>query len=236
MNHTNRFAMPDMAHPLGTDQFGRDVLSRIMVASRAALLVGLCSVTIGTAAGMVIGAAAAMSGRVARSVLICIVDGMMAFPGILIASMLVAILGKGLLSAVMAIGVFMVPSYSKLVYSIVLDNRQKLHIKAAQSYGSNPLRIVFFHIFPDMLPRLITQFSASVGGAIMLESSLSFLGLGIQPPSPSWGMMLREASQFILNYPFLSIPPGAILLIAVLGFNLLGDGLNDAWIGRSSNR
>ena len=148
--------------------------------------------------------------------------------------MLVTVLGKGILGSVLAIGIFMIPTFSRLVYSMVLENKQRLYVKAAQSYGCSRRRIVLHHMLPDMLPRLITQFSSSIGGAVLLESSLSFLGLGIQPPTPSWGMMLSEARQFVLSYPYIAVAPGVVLLITVLGFNLLGDGLNDRFVKRSS--
>ncbi len=234
MDTANRFALPCAAHLLGTDQFGRDVLSRIMVASRWALLVGLCSVAAGALMGMIIGALAAMMGGVVRAITMRFIDALMSFPGILLAMMLVVVVGKGILGAVLAIGIFMIPSFSRLVYSMVLENKQHLYVKAAQSYGCSKRKIVFSHILPDMLPRLITQFSSSIGGAVLLESSLSFLGLGIQPPTPSWGMMLNEARQFVLSYPYIALPPGLILLVTVLGFNLLGDGLNDKLVKRSS--
>ena len=220
MDTLNRFALPSAAHLLGTDQFGRDVLSRIMEASRWALLVGVCSVTVGALAGSIIGASAAMLKGAVRAVIMRFIDGMMSFPGIL--------------GAVLAIGLFMVPTFSRLVYSMVLENKHRLYIKAAHSYGCSGGYIVLFHMLPDMLPRLITQFSSSIGGAVLLESSLSFLGLGIQPPTPSWGMMLNEARQFVLNYPYIAIAPGVVLLITVLGFNLLGDGLNDRLVKRRS--
>ena len=214
MDTLNRFALPSAAHLLGTDQFGRDVLSRIMEASRWALLVGVCSVTVGALAGSIIGASAAMLKGAVRAVIMRFIDGMMSFPGILLAMMLVTVLGKGILGAVLAIGLFMVPTFSRLVYSMVLENKQRLYIKAAHSYGCSGGYIVLFHMLP--------------------ESSLSFLGLGIQPPTPSWGMMLNEARQFVLNYPYIAIAPGVVLLITVLGFNLLGDGLNDRLVKRRS--
>lgn len=188
----------------------------------------------GRAAGSIIGASAAMLKGAVRAVIMRFIDGMMSFPGILLAMMLVTVLGKGILGAVLAIGLFMVPTFSRLVYSMVLENKQRLYIKAAHSYGCSGGYIVLFHMLPDMLPRLITQFSSSIGGAVLLESSLSFLGLGIQPPTPSWGMMLNEARQFVLNYPYIAIAPGVVLLITVLGFNLLGDGLNDRLVKRRS--
>lgn len=234
MNTANRFALPGAVHLLGTDQFGRDVLSRIMAASRWALLSGLCSVAVGAVLGMAVGALAAMAGSIVQSVAMRFIDALMSFPGILLAMMLVVVVGKGVWGAVLAIGIFMVPTFSRLVYSMVLENKQRLYVKAARSYGCSRRRLVFFHIFPDMLPRLITQFSSSIGSAVLLESSLSFLGLGIQPPTPSWGMMLNEARQFVLNYPYIAVAPGLALLVTVLGFNLLGDGLNDRLIKRRS--
>jgi len=234
METASRFELPNPRHLLGTDQFGRDVLSRIMAASRSALLVGLCSVGLGAAVGTLAGSVSAMSTPVIRSTIMRFIDGMMAFPGILLAMMLVAVIGKGLRGALIAIAIFMIPSYSRLAYSMVLENKQKLHVKAARSYGCGPGRIVVSHILPDMLPRLVTQFSSSIGGAVLIESSLSFLGLGIQPPVASWGMMLNEARQFVLQHPFLAVPPGMVLLVTVLGFNLWGDGLNDFLIGGSS--
>ncbi len=232
MDTAHRFALPSAQHLLGTDQFGRDVLSRIMVGSQNALLVGLISVSLGSIVGIFIGAVAGMANSKISTVIMRFIDGLMAFPGILLAMMLVAIIGKGLINAAIAIAVFMVPSFARVVYTMVLDIKSRLYIKACRSYGCTPIRLVVVHMIPDMLPRLITQFTASIGGAILTESSLSFLGLGIQPPSPSWGMMLSETRQFILSYPYVAIAPGVVLLITVLGFNLLGDALNDMLIGR----
>ncbi len=234
MNTSNRFALPGAGHLFGTDQFGRDILARVMIASRSALLVGVGSVGVGTAIGMIIGATAAMSNKLIQSVIMRIIDGLMAFPGILLAMMLVMVLGKGLINSVIAIGIFMVPSFSRLVYSMILENKQKLYIKAARSYGCSSGRLVISHMLPDMLPRLITQLSSAIGAAVMTESSLSFLGLGIQPPSASWGLMLSEAQRYVLSYPSIAIAPGLVLMITVLGFRLLGDGLNDLLVRRGS--
>ncbi len=229
MDTLNRFALPSAAHLLGTDQFGRDVLSRIMEASRWALLVGVCSVTVGALAGSTIGASAAMLKGAVRAVIMRFIDGMMSFPGILLAMMLVTVLGKGF----WALGLLWFATFSRLVYPWCW-RINSAYIKAAHSYGCSGGYIVLFHMLPDMLPRLITQFSSSIGGAVLRESSLSFLGLGIQPPTHSWGMMLNEARQFVLNYPYIAIAPGVVLLITVLGFNLLGDGLNDRLVKRRS--
>ncbi len=230
----HRFEHASTEHLLGTDQFGRDVLSRIMVASRSALLVGIISVLSGALIGMVIGSLSALSPKGIQIVMMRVIDGIMAFPGILLALMLCAVLGKGMWNAVIAIAVFNIPSFARLSYSMILEIRTRLYIKAAKSYGVGKIRMIFSHMLPVMIARLITQLSSAIGSAILTESSLSFLGLGIQPPSTSWGMMLSEARQYVLTYPYIAIAPGVILLMAVLGFNLIGDGLNDYFVKRSS--
>lgn len=229
-----RFAAPSAAHLLGTDQFGRDILSRTMVASQVALLVGLGSVAAGALVGTVVGAVAAMGNRVVRGVVMRVVDGLMAFPGILLALMLVLVMGRGLASALVAIAVFTVPTFARLVQSLVLEARSSLYVKAARSYGCSAGGIVARQILPNVMPRLATQFTSSVAGAMLLEASLSFLGLGVQPPATSWGLMLNEALQYVLTYPCLAVAPGAALLVAALGFSLLGDGLNDRLIWRGA--
>ncbi|WP_156290676.1 ABC transporter permease [Oceanobacillus salinisoli] len=232
MNTKERLLSPSVEYLLGTDQFGRDILSRIMVSSRYALFIGLVSVSIGAAIGLFIGAIAATSKGIIQGLLMRMIDGLMAFPGILLAMMLVAVLGEGLWNAVLAIGIFMIPVFARLSYSLVLDQKDELYIKAAQSYGTSRTRIIFKHLLPTIMPRIITQFSASIGNAILIESSLSFLGLGVQPPDASWGLMLSESRQYTLTYPFLSVPPGIILVITVLGFNLIGDAVNDSMVKR----
>lgn len=229
-----RFAAPSAAHLLGTDQFGRDILSRTMVAAQSALLVGVGSVAAGALAGVAVGALAAMAGRAVRAVVMRVVDGLMAFPGILLALVLVLVLGRGLVGALVAIAVFMVPTFARLTCSLVLEARSALYVKAARSYGCSRARIVARQVMPNILPRLATQFTASAGSAMLLESSLSFLGLGVQPPQASWGLMLNESLQYALSYPGIAVAPGVALLLAVLGFNLLGDGLNDRLVERGA--
>lgn len=236
MNISQRFLNTDFNsdHILGTDNFGRDVLSRIMYGSRNVLLVGVGSVTLGTVVGIILGALAAMFKKVASTVIMRIMDGLMAFPGILLALMLVTVVGRGIKGSIIAISIFMVPVFSRLVYTMILDTENLLYIKASRSYGSSNFQIFIRHFIPAMLPRLITQYSSSIGSAVMIETSLSFLGLGIQPPFASWGLMLSEARQFFLVYPYLAVAPGIAIIITVLGFNLIGDGLNDILIHRGS--
>jgi len=236
MNISDRFIKPseNSEYILGTDNFGRDILSRIMIGSRTVLMVGIGSVSIGAFIGIALGALSAQFKRVIGSVIMRVMDGLMAFPGILLAMMLVTVVGRGVQGSIIAISIFMIPTFARLVNSMMLDTESLLYIKAAKSYGSTNMRIFFKHFIPAMLPKLITQFSSAVGSAIMIETSLSFLGLGIQPPNASWGLMLSEARQFFLQYPYLAVAPGIAIIITVLGFNLIGDGLNDLLIKRRS--
>lgn len=234
MSLTQRFSAPTSEHLLGTDQYGRDILSRTMVSAQAALLVGLGSVSLGALAGTIVGTTAAMSARGVRAVIMRVVEGLMAFPGILLALVLVLVIGRGLTSSLVAIAVFMVPTFARLTYSLAMEARGTLYVKAARSYGSSPVRIVARQILPNMLPRIVTQLTSSVGTAMLLESSLSFLGLGVQPPTASWGNMLQEALQYALTFPGVALAPGCALMLAVLGFNLLGDGLNDLLVRRGA--
>ena len=227
MDIYNRFQGPSAEYLLGTDHFGRDILSRIMSGSLVALSSALLSVTIGALLGIVIGLVSALSPKYVSSILQRIIDALMAFPTILIALMLVTIAGKGILPSALAVALAIVPVFSRLVYTMILETKEKLYIKAAVSYGAGRFRIAAFHLFPPMFSRLVTQFTSSIGRAILLESSLSFLGLGIQPPSSSLGMMLSEARSYVLTYPYQAIPAGTTLLLIVLGFNLLGDGLSE---------
>jgi len=236
MNISDRFIKPsdNSEYILGTDNFGRDILSRIMIGSRTVLTVGIGSVCIGAFIGIALGALSAQFKRVVGSAIMRVMDGLMAFPGILLAMMLVTVVGRGAQGSIIAISIFMIPTFARLVNSMMLDTESLLYIKAAKSYGSTNMQIFFKHFIPAMLPKLITQFSSAVGSAVMIETSLSFLGLGIQPPNASWGLMLSEARQFFLQYPYLAVAPGIAIIMTVLGFNLIGDGLNDLLIKRRS--
>lgn len=238
MNLPDRFIHPgeNPLYPFGTDNFGRDILSRIMYGSRNVLKVGVLSVAFGCVIGSALGAVAAILKGPVAAVVMRAIDGLMSFPGILLSMMMVTVVGKGSKGAIIAITVFMVSPFARLVYSLILDNESLLFIKAAKSHGVGNLRLLFSHYLPILLPRLITQCSASIGAAIMIETSLSFLGLGIQPPNASWGLMLSEARQYFLQYPYLAVPPGIAIAVTVLGFNLLGDGLNDFLIARRSKQ
>lgn len=228
-----RFAAPSLAHLLGTDHFGRDTLSRIMRATQPALLIGVGSVLLGAVVGVLLGAVAAGL-RLVRPVLMRLVDALMAFPGILLAMMFIMALGRGLVGTFIAVAIFMVPTFARLTCNLVLELRRRPFITAARSYGSSRWRLFWRQILPNVLPRLVTQLSSCVGRALLLEAALSFLGLGVQPPAPSWGVMVSDALTYIYTYPGQILAPGLALMIAVLGFNLLGDGLNDALVKRGA--
>ncbi len=236
MHLDEKFISPGLnqKYLLGTDHFGRDILSRIMYGSQSIVIVCLFAVAAGGFAGSLLGGMAGiLKGRVS-SVIMRAIDGLMAFPGILLAMMMVVVVGKGRDGAIVAISIFMIPSFARLVYSLILDTETNLYIKAARSYEIGKRRLLLKHYLPVILPRLITLFTACIGSAIMIETSLSFLGLGVQPPNASWGLMLNEARQNFLQYPYLAIPSGIAISLAVLGFNLLGDGLNDLFTRRRS--
>ncbi|MDK6863063.1 ABC transporter permease [Nosocomiicoccus ampullae] len=227
MDIDNRFSLMSKEHLLGTDQFGRDILSRLMVASRYALLLGTVSVTLGLCAGVFIGVISALSNKWISMIFLRFIDGMLAFPGIVLAMMFVVVFGDGLYSTLIAIAIFMIPIFARLTYSLIKEQQHALYIVAAKSMGLSTMRIVWRHYLPVILPRLVTQFSASIGSAILIESALSYLGLGVVPPNASFGLMLKEAQSFMLSYPYLILPSGILLVITVLGLNLMGDTLND---------
>lgn len=237
MDTPNAFlpAFQHSSHLLGTDQFGRDVLSRIMIGSRTVLLIGFVSVILGAFGGVLLGSCAALIKGFVSAVIMRGVEGLMAFPGTLLALMLVAMVGKGTLGSIIAISIYTIVPFARLTYTMILENENLLMVKAARSFGVNRIRMLKEYYLPIMLPRLLTQFSASVGSAVLTEAALSFLGLGVQAPDASWGLMLSDAKLDVLLHPDLAFAPGIAIFLTVLGFHLLSDGLNDLLIGRSSS-
>lgn len=238
MNTAFKFLRPGQNSDFlfGTDNFGRDILSRIMRGSRTVMLVGVVSTGVGAVIGIALGACAGMGNRILAAFIMRFIDGIMAFPGILLAMMLVTVIGRGERGSIIAIAIFIIPTFARLVYSMVLDAESMLFAKAAKSYGISSFRLFKKHYLPIMATRLITQFSSSIAHAIMIETSLSFLGLGIQPPNASWGLMLNDSRQYFLMNPYLAVAPGIAIVLTVLGFNLLGDGLNDLLECRKGGR
>ena len=232
MDLANRFAGPSPAHPFGCDQFGRDILSRCMAAAVPALAVGVGSVALGSLVGTVLGAVAAMGAPGVRACIMRLTDALMSFPGILLAMVLVLVLGRGLTSVLIAVAVFMVPVFARLTCQLVQEVASGLYVKAARVAGLGPFAVLVRHILPNVAPLLLTQLTARIGSAMLLEASLSFLGLGVQPPMASWGYMLSEALPYVTSHPLLAVAPGALLMAAALGWNLIGDALNDRMLRR----
>lgn len=223
----NKLQFFSAAHPLGTDQFGRDILSRVMVGARVSFLVGLLAVAFGLLAGGIIGAAAGYYGGKTDEVVSKLIDVQMAFPGILLALMLIAVFGTGLFNTVLALGIMSVPRFARITRSGFIKYRDAEFIKAARIRGAGDGRIIFRHILPHVAPELIVTCSLGFASAVMSEAGLSYLGLGIQPPTPSFGKMLSEAQGFMLQAGWYVLVPATVITLLVMGFNLMGDGLRE---------
>jgi peptide/nickel transport system permease protein/oligopeptide transport system permease protein len=219
---------PSLAHPFGTDELGRDVASRVVYGARVSLIVGVVAVLIMVIIGLILGAIAAYYGRIWDSVVMRTADVFFAFPYILFAIALIAVLGKGFQNVFLAIGILGWPSIARVFRSSILSVKQNEYVDAARAMGASTRRILIRHIMPNSVAPIIVYATMSIGGAILTEAALSFLGMGVQPPAPSWGLMLSEARSFMFTAPWLMIFPGIAILTTVLAFVLLGDGLRDA--------
>ncbi len=219
---------PSAAHWFGTDEIGRDVFSRVIWGTQASLLAGVVSVTISLLIGVPIGLAAGFLGGFADALISRITDAFLACPFLILAIALAAFLGPSLTNAMIAIGVSAAPIFVRLTRAQVLNVKVEDYIEAARAVGNPPLRIALRHILPNITAPLIVQATLAIAAAVIAEASLSFLGLGQQPPDPSWGSKLNTAKNYIDNAPWMAIWPGLSIFLLVLSFNLLGDGLRDA--------
>jgi peptide/nickel transport system permease protein len=219
---------PSMINLFGGDELGRDVLSRVIFGARASLLAGVVSVALALSLGIPIGLLSGYAGGLVDGVLMRITDAMLAVPFLILAIALAAFLGPSLTNAMIAIGISATPIFVRLTRAQVQAVKVEDYIEAARAVGNPPLRIAVRHILPNILPALMVQATLTIAAAIIAEASLSFLGLGQQPPAPSWGSMLNSAKDFLTQAPWMAIYPGISIFIVVLSFNLLGDGLRDA--------
>lgn len=224
-DYTAVLQAPSRAHLMGTDELGRDVLSRVIYGSRVSLEVGLVAVGIAAVAGIALGLLGGFVGGKLDEVLMRAVDSIYSFPAILLALAITAALGPGIGNVMIAIGVVNVPVFARLVRAQALSVREREFVLAARVAGAHPVSIMLRHVWPNVTAPIIVQASLSVSLAIISETSLSFLGVGVQPPTPSWGSMLHTGTQYMENAPWLSIFPGLAIFVTVLGLNFMGDGL-----------
>jgi peptide/nickel transport system permease protein len=222
-----RLAGPDPAHPFGLDELGRDVLARVLAGARISLLVGVIVVTVSAALGTLMGGLAGYFGGRIDDVISRVMDILMAFPGLLLAIALVAVLGPSLGNVLFALTIIGWVGYARLVRGQVLRAREFDYVQAARALGAATPRLLFRHIVPAAIPSVIVQATLGMAGAVIGEASLSFLGLGVQPPTPSWGTMLSGGRAHLLDAAHLTVFPGVSIALLVLGFNFLGDGLRD---------
>jgi peptide/nickel transport system permease protein len=227
-NPFTSLAGPSGAHWLGTDQIGRDVLSRLLYGTRVSIGIGFGAVLLGSVIGVTLGLVAGFFRGIIDEVIMRAVEVLLAFPGLILALGLLAALGQSVSTLIIAIGVFSIPGLARLVRSRVLSVREEDYVLAARTLGAGNARIVLTYIWPNSMAPVIVQMSIAMGAAVLIEAALSFLNVGVPPPTPSWGSMLQESFEFLSTTPLLSIVPGAAIFLLVLSFNLLGDGLRDA--------
>jgi peptide/nickel transport system permease protein len=218
---------PSAEHPMGQDKLGRDILSRVLYGARVSLMVGFLAVSVSVALGVLVGGLAGYFGGWVDEALMRLVDILMAFPGILLAIAVAAVLGPSLRNVVLALSIIGWTGYARLVRGEVLVTKEREFVRAAQALGAGTGRILGRHVLPQVLAPLVVQATFGVAGMIVAEAGLSFLGLGVQPPTASWGAMLSEGRPFLLVAPHLTIYPGLAIMVTVMGLNFLGDGLRD---------
>jgi peptide/nickel transport system permease protein len=223
----HRLEGPSMAHPFGLDELGRDILSRLLSGARISLLVGLAVVSVSSIVGMLLGSIAGYFGGRIDEIISRAIDILLAFPGLLLAIALVAVLGPSLANVILALSLIGWVGYARLVRGQVLRAREFDFVQAARALGAPTRRILMRHVVPTTLPAVTVQATLGMGAAILAEAALSFLGLGVQPPTPSWGTMLDAGRAHLFDAPHLTVFPGIAIATLVLGFNFLGDGLRD---------
>ena len=228
LDHGSILLNPSWSHPLGTDSLGRDTLSRVIFGARTSMTIGFSVVLIAAIIGILLGLLAGYFGGVTNTIIMRFIDAFMAFPMIMLTLVIAASLGQGIVNIIIALGIGMMAGYARLVCGQVLAVKENDYILAERSMGANNLRIMIRHIFPNCLAPLMVMMTMMLGGAILAEASLSFLGIGISPPDAAWGAMVNKGYRYLLSNPFLSFAPGIAIMLVVFAFNMVGDGLRDA--------
>lgn len=223
----SRLQPPSAEHPMGLDNYGRDILTRIIYGTRVSLLVGVVSVLLGGVLGTFLGVVAGYAGGRLENLIMRSTDVLMAFPSLIMGLMVLAVLGAGIFKMIVAIGIMLSPAFVRVTHSSTLGIKQNDYILAAKGTGVGHMRSLRKHVLPNLLGELIVLSSVWAASAIRVEASLSFIGLGVSPPTPAWGTMIRDGTQHLTNAPWISLFPGLAILVTVLAFNLLGDGLRD---------
>jgi peptide/nickel transport system permease protein len=223
----NRLQPPSSEHIMGLDTYGRDIFSRILYGARVSLLVGLLAVALAGLVGTMLGLLAGYSGGKVEDVIMRSVDVLMAFPSLIMGLMVLAVLGSGLNKMIIAIGIMLSPAFVRIVHSTTLSIKENDYILAARATGVSSWRMIARHILPNVLGEAVVLASVYTATAIRVEANLSFIGLGVSPPTPAWGTMIRDGTQYLTTAPWISIYPGLAILVTVLAFNLLGDGMRD---------
>ena len=226
-NVKNRYQPPSIEHLLGTDEYGRDVFSRVLIGSRVSLMVGIISIAIAMVFGVLLGAYSGFKGGWIDQVLTKVIDSLMTFPSLILGILVVSALGPGERNAVIAIAIAFIPRFARVARGPAIVLRENEFIMASRACGATDIRVIVHHILPNLVGEVVVMGSLWVSTAIIIEASLSFLGLGVQPPTPSWGMMIKAGVDEIQMAPWLAVFPGLAISLAVLAFNLLGDGLRD---------
>ncbi len=223
----HRLTPPERSHLLGTDEYGRDVLSRVIWGTRISLMVGFFSVLLGMVLGTAMGVAAGYSGGLTDSIIMRIVDVLLSFPTLITGILIAAILGSGLVKLIITIGIVFAPRFARMAYGPTLAVKEMEYVSSAKVIGAGSFRILTRHILPNIFGEIMVAGTLWMGTAIMAEASLSFLGLGVSPPTPTWGNMIKSGIDVLASAPWLSLFPGLSILITVLAFNMIGDGLRD---------